>query len=416
MKNRADILFIHNNFPGQYKLVAARLARRDDLRVFAIGSSTASDMDGVRLQRYRLSSDGVQSTHSFAQRFDLECRRAEQIIYAANVLKLEGMAPKVILVHPGWGESLPLRQLFPGAKICVYCEFYYNSQGADVGFDPEFKGYGVDGLTRIQLRNAATLLALADADLAVSPTAWQQSMFPREFRSKIKVIHDGIDVDKLAPGSARFSHPALPRPLKTGDEVLTFVSRGLEPYRGFHIFMRALPRILAARPQAQVCIVGSDQVSYGSPPATGESWKAVMLNELAGKLDLKRVHFLDRVPYDQLTALLRVSRVHVYLTYPFVLSWSLLEAMALGCLIVASDVAPVQEVITDRQNGFLVPFFDADALANKTAELLSKPGQFDAIKRRASAGIHDNYHFDKNILPQFEKLLADLVPDVAKVA
>lgn len=413
---KADILFIHNNFPGQYRHIAANFAARADLRVFAIGSATASDMDGVYLQRYRLTSEGVQSTHSFAQRFDLECRRAEQIIYAANVLKLEGMVPKIIFVHPGWGEALPLRQLFPRAKICVYCEFYYNAHGADVGFDPEFKSYGIDGLTRIQLRNAATLLALADADLATSPTKWQQSMFPAEFRSKIKVIHDGLDVDKLVPGNARFSHPLLPRALKSGDEVLTFVSRGLEPYRGFHIFMRALPHILAARPQAQVCIVGGDQVAYGSPPPNAGSWKSVMLTELSGKLDLTRVHFLDRLAYDQLTTLLRISRVHVYLTYPFVLSWSLLEAMALGCLVVASDVAPVQEVITNGENGFLVPFLDAGTLANKTTELLAKPGQFEAIRRRASAGIHARYHFEKNILPQFHELLADLAPDFAKVA
>lgn len=416
MTRPTDILFIHNNFPGQYRHIAANLAARGDLRVFAIGSSSASDMDGVRLQRYRLSSEGVQSTHSFAQRFDLECRRAEQIIYAANVLKLEGMRPKVIFVHPGWGEALPLRQLFPEAKICVYCEFYYNPQGADVGFDPEFQGYGVDGLTRIQLRNAATLLALADADLAIAPTKWQQSMFPSEFRSKIKVIHDGLDTGKLAPGTARFKHPLLPRELKTGDEVLTFVSRGLEPYRGFHVFMRALPHLLAARPQAQVCIVGGDQVAYGSAPPNADSWKSVMLSELAGKLDMTRVHFLDRLPYDQLTALLRVSRAHVYLTYPFVLSWSLLEAMALGCLVVASDVPPVREVITDGENGLLVPFFDADALADKVAGALAKPRQFDAMRRRASADIHANYHFETNILPQFRELLPEIAPDMAKVA
>jgi glycosyltransferase involved in cell wall biosynthesis len=173
---------------------------------------------------------------------------------------------------------------------------------------------------------------------------------------------------------------------------------------------------MAARPQAQVCIVGGDQVAYGSSPPNADSWKSVMLSELSDQLDMTRVHFLDRVPYDDLTALLRVSRVHVYLTYPFVLSWSLLEAMALGCLVVASDVGPVQEVIADGQNGFLVPFFDAEALAQKTANLLAKPGQFDAVKRRASAGIHANYHFEKNILPQFHELLAELVPDVAQVA
>jgi glycosyltransferase involved in cell wall biosynthesis len=411
-----DILFVHNNFPGQYRMLARHLAKRKGLRVFAIGSLSATDVEGVKLLRYRIPADSMERTHSFAQRFAMECRRAEQIIYAANVLKLGGMTPKVIFVHPGWGESLPLRQLFPNAKICVYCEFYYSAHGTDVGFDPEFPSYGIDGQTRIQLRNASTLLSLIDADFGIAPTEWQRNVFPRELRSKIRVLHDGIDTANLMPGTGAFGHPNLPERLKSGDEVLTFVARSLEPYRGFHIFMRALPRILAARPKAQVCIVGGDGVSYGSAPPNGDSWKGVMLKEVGGGLDMKRVHFLDRLPYDQLVTLFRVSRAHVYLTYPFVLSWSLLEAMALGCAVVASDVAPVREVIKDRQNGFLVPFFDGEALARKVAEILDVPSKFGAIRAQASATIQDGYCFEKNVLPQFHRLIAELVPDVAMAA
>lgn len=408
-----DILFIHNNFPGQYKLLAKRLAAQPGLRVFAIGSQTATEIDGARLQRYRLRADAGRTVHSFAQRFELECRRAEQVIYAANVLRLDGMAPKLIFVHPGWGESLPLRQLFPDAKICVYCEFYYSARGADVGFDPEFRGYGIDGLTRIQLRNAATLLALADADVGIAPTEWQRSLFPTEFQCKIRVMHDGIDA--IAPQAApkHFTHPGLPRALNAGDEVVTFVSRSLEPYRGFHIFMRALPSILAARPKAQVCIVGGNDVSYGSPPVGGGTWKDVMLRELSDTLPPQRVHFLGRLPYDQLLTLLRVSRAHVYLTYPFVLSWSLLEAMALGCAVIASDVPPVSEVITDGENGHLVPFFDVDALARRTTKVLEAPDRSSDIRRNAAASIRDAYDFEGRALPQFVNLMRELVPEAA---
>jgi glycosyltransferase involved in cell wall biosynthesis len=413
MTKMADVLFVHNNFPGQYKLLAKYLAAQDGVRVFAIGAHSATALDGVELQRYRLRTDAGRTVHSFAQRFEVECRRAEQVIYAANVLKLAGMKPRIIFVHPGWGESLPLRQLFPDAKICVYCEFYYSPHGSDVGFDPEFNAYGIDGQARIRLRNASTLLALADADIGIAPTHWQQSLFPAEFRPKIRVLHDGIDTDALSPHPARFSHPQLPQPLKSGDEVVTFVSRSLEPYRGFHTFMRALPAILAIRPKAQVCIVGGDDVSYGSPPANGDTWKGVMLNELGSRLPAGRVHFLDRLPYDQLMALFRVSRAHVYLTYPFVLSWSLLEAMALGCTVVASDVAPVREVITDGDNGFLVPFFDAEALASRTIDILGAPAKFDAARRRAAASIRESYDFESRMLPKFLKLIRELMPDVA---
>jgi glycosyltransferase involved in cell wall biosynthesis len=415
MTEQADILFVHNNFPGQYKLLARHLAGQAGLRVFAIGSHTATDMPGVHLQRYRLPDNGARAVHSFAKRFEIECRRAEQIIYTANVLKLSGMTPKLIFVHPGWGESLPLRQLFPDAKICVYCEFYYRSHGADLGFDPEFQGYGIDGLTRIQLRNSATLLALVDADIGIAPTKWQRSMFPAEFRSKIRCIHDGIDTDNLRPGPGEFSHPAVPRRLQTGDEVLTFVSRSLEPYRGFHVFMRALPRILAARPNLRVCIVGGEDVSYGSAPSKGGSWKQLMLDEVSGALDPNRVHFLGRIPYDHLVSLLRVSRAHVYLTYPFVLSWSLLEAMALGCSVVASDVAPVREVITPRQNAELVPFFDNDALVQKTVEVLSSPERFAAARRNASATIRNGYGFERSSLPLFRELITELSPEVGQL-
>jgi len=413
MMKKADILFVHNNFPGQYKLLVQHLSKLPNFRVFAIGSHTAAEQAGVEIQRYTLATGELEATHSFARRFELECRRAEQVIYAANMLKLGGMSPKMIFVHPGWGEALPLRQIFPDVRICVYCEFYYHAQGADVGFDPELGKFGVDGLTKIRLRNAATLLALADSDVGVAPTDWQRSVFPPEFRPKVRVIHDGIDTAKLKPDASSFTHRQIGRAFQTGDEILTFVARNLEPYRGFHIFMRALPRILAARPNAHVCIVGGTDVSYGSPPPAADNWKTVLLDEIRGRVDLGRVHFLGQLPYEQLIALLRVSRVHTYLTYPFVLSWSVLEALALECIVVASDISPVREVIRHNENGFLVPFFDSDALADKVTEILAAPGRFSSVKKRARATILKRYCFERKSLPQFMKLIRELVPDVS---
>ena len=413
MVNKIDVLFVHNNFPGQYKLLVQHLLKLPNFRVFAIGSQTSAEQAGVVIQRYTIATGELEATHSFARRFDLECRRAEQVIYAANVLKLAGMLPKLIFVHPGWGEALPLRQIFPDARICIYCEFYYRAQGADVGFDPELGKFGVDGLTRIELRNAATLLALADADVGIAPTVWQRSLFPPEFQPKIRVIHDGIDTKKLKPIGSEFTHRQVGRSFQTGDEILTFVARNLEPYRGFHTFMRALPRILAERPNAHVCIAGGTDVSYGSPPAGADNWKTVLVDEIRNRTDLGRVHFLGQLPYEQFIALLRVSRVHTYLTYPFVLSWSVLEALALECIVVASDTPPVREVIKNSENGFLVSFFDPNALADKVIEILAAPDQFSSVKKRARASVIKHYCFKRKSLRQFMKLIKELVPDVA---
>jgi glycosyltransferase involved in cell wall biosynthesis len=404
-----DILFVHANFPGQYKLLAHRLAQSSRFRVFAIGSNTATDLEGVTLQRYRLPRGELDSIHAYGRRFELECRRAEQVTYAANMLKLSGMSPKVVFVHPGWGEALPLRQIFPEARICVYCEFYYRPEGADVGFDREFDQFGVDGLTRLHLKNAATLLALVNADAAIAPTSWQRGLYPAEFHSKIRVIHDGIDTIALKPGRSTFTHPQLPHTLTSGDEVLTFVARNLEPYRGFHVFMRALPQILQSRPNVQVCVAGGFDVSYGSPPANAQSWKDALVDEIRDRVDLSRVHFLGSLAYDQYVSLLRVSRTHVYLTYPFVLSWSILEALALECLVVASDTAPVSEVIRHGENGLLVPFFQPEILARRVSESLASPEKFLDIRKRARATVLKRYSFDSQSLPQFLRLTDELL-------
>ena len=385
-----------------------RLARHAaQYKVFAIGSDTAKAMPGVTLQRYTSSSDGLDRVHPYARRFEMECRRAEQIIYAANVLRLSGMSPKTIFVHPGWGEALPLRQLFPQARICLYCEFFYRTVGADVGFDPEIGQFGIDGLTRISIRNASTLLGLAEADVCIAPTHWQRDQFPKEFHSKIRVVHDGIDTDALKPAQASFTHPKLPSPLKTGDEVLTFVARNLEPYRGFHIFMRALPAILKARPTAKVCVVGGTGVSYGAPPAAGGTWKDALLAEIGSNADLSRVHFLGALPYEKYLSLLRVSRAHTYLTYPFVLSWSLMEALALECLVIASDTAPVREVIDHGENGMLVPFFDIDALSDRLIDALAEPDKYLSMRKQARDTILHKYSFKNNSLPVFREILGE---------
>jgi glycosyltransferase involved in cell wall biosynthesis len=385
-----NVLFVHNNFPAQFHNLAAALAGDPANSVAAIGAETSRTMARVALSKYQMPQTDLSGTHPFARRFDAECRRAEQVLFAATKLAASGFSPDLIVAHCGWGENLPLRAVFPNAKIAVYCEFYYRAVGQDVHFDHEMPRIGADGVASLHCKNASTLIALADSDIGVSPTYWQRSTYPAEFQSKIVVGHEGIDTKRVRPNDSAQIKLPNGRTLHKGQEIVTFVSRNLEPMRGFHIFMRALQKILRDRPNANVVVVGGDGCSYGPPAPGGASWKTVCLNENSKGLDLSRVHFLDRLPYTDFLSVLQSSAVHVYLTYPFVLSWSLLEAMAAGCKIVASATAPVQEVI-DGSNGILVPFFDSKALANAVNDVLAKPQDYVEFGKAARATIVARY-------------------------
>jgi glycosyltransferase involved in cell wall biosynthesis len=239
--------------------------------------------------------------------------------------------------------------------------------------------------------------------MGISPTGFQADTFPAAFRDRISVIHDGIDTDHVRPDAgARFTLPDG-RVLTRDDEVVTFVNRNLEPYRGYHVFMRALPRLLRERPNAQVLIVGGDEVSYGSKPPKGQTWKQIFIDEVRGQIaddDWARVHFLGRVPYTVFVPLLQVSRVHVYLTYPFVLSWSLFEAMSAGAAIVASNTAPVREAIAEGKTGLLVDFFDRDALVGQVCRLMEDSRLRDRLGQAARAHVRAQYDLRRICLPQ----------------
>ena len=380
-----NVLFVHQNFPAQFRHIAADLSRDTANRVVAIGAETSGWISGVETARYAIGQPDVSLTHSFARRFDLECRRAEQVLYAAQSLRRAGFTPDAILAHHGWGETLPLRAAFPAARLITYCEYYYQAAGGDVGFDPSAPGLTIDAETALRARNAATLLALAECDAAVAATEWQRSTFPSEFQPKIKVIHEGIDLEEVRPDPEASLSPRPGLVLRAGDEVVTFVSRDLEPLRGYLSFMRALPRLLRARPRAHVVIVGGDNTSYGAPPPGDDSWKAVGLREVEREIDPSRVHFLGRVPRADFLRVLQVSACHVYLTMPFVLSWSMMEAMAVGCPLVASDTPPCREVVRHGDNGMLVPFFEPDVIAEAVSQMLadrSRASSFGAAARR----------------------------------
>lgn len=362
------ILFIHQSFPAQFRHLAAALVERGhDVTAFCIGGN---DVLGVTRKKYQPSRSSTPNIHPWLVDLETKVIRAEAVLDLALSMRHEGYCPDVIVAHCGWGESLFIKEVWPTVPLGLYCEFYYQSTGADVNFDPEFIGSAPHNNAAITLKNINNRLHFDLADSGITPTAWQQSTFPEPFRQRIKVIHEGVDTQYLKPNPLIRLTINDTLQLDKDDEVITFVSRNLEPYRGFHSFMRSLPSILEARTNAHVLIVGGDGVSYGAHPPEGFTWKSMLLEELAGQLDLSRIHFLGQIDYATYVAVLQLSTVHIYLTYPFVLGWSCVEAMSVGCAIVGSDTAPVQEVIIHNQTGRLVNFFSPADISMQIIDLI----------------------------------------------
>ena len=408
------ILFIHQNFPGQYKHLAPLLVQQGHHCVaLTLRVKKQTDWNGVRILPYALPKRQAQNTHPWLVDLDTKVTRAEACFHAARKLKQAGFIPDLILAHPGWGESMFLRDVWPEARIGLYCELYHSADYPHLRFDPEFdKGDADLSRLRIRMKNINNHLHFPMADAGISPTRFQADTFPPEFRDRITVIHDGIDstLSKPDPDARLIIKETLDVSRK--DEVITFVNRNLEPYRGYHVFMRALPRLLRERPNARVLIVGGDEVSYGARPPDGQTWKQIFIDEVRAQIpdeDWTRVHFLGRVPYTTFTQLLQVSRVHVYLTYPFVLSWSLLEAMSCGAAIVASDTAPVREVITENETGRLVDFFDGDALVDQVCALLDDRAARNRLGRAARSLVQNMYDLRRICLPQQLKWVDDVM-------
>jgi glycosyltransferase involved in cell wall biosynthesis len=353
---------------------------------------------------YALQSAGGSQTHAYLRDFEAHVRRGQEVVRLALSLRDKArFQPDVVVSHPGWGESLFLRDVFPAARHIQYCEFYYHATGADVGFDPEFPASLNDQL-RVRIKNSTQLQSVVAADAGLSPTEWQQGRYPAELRGKISVIHDGIDTAVARPDPGAFVELQGQR-FAAGDEVVTYVARNLEPYRGFHVLMRSLEKLQAMRPRARVIVVGGDEVSYGRAPEGKESWRQHYTRELEGRVDFSRVSFVGKVPYAEYLKILQVSAAHVYLTYPFVLSWSMLEAMAAGCVLVGSRTPPVEEVLEDGRNGLLFDFFDSAAIAERVADVLAHPAEYQRLRTQARQTVLDRYDLATVCLPRTLALL-----------
>jgi glycosyltransferase involved in cell wall biosynthesis len=403
------ILFLHQNFPAQYRHLVRRLANRPENEIYFITQANANAMRGVTKIVYKPVLPAQSTCHPFSIDVDRAIRTGLAAAEACRALRARGIRPDIVIGHNGWGETLFVKDVFPDAPLLSYFEFFYHAHGVDVDFDPEFVSVFGDP-ARLRTRNAVNLMGFHAADWGHTATSWQRSLYPGDMRRRITAIHEGVDTRRAKPDpDARFKPPRYDRKLTRHDEVITYVARNLEPYRGFHVFMRALPEILRRRPRAQVIVVGGDGVSYGSPPPVGGSYRDWLQQELRDSLDWARVHFLGQVPYETYLRVLQVSSAHVYLTYPFVLSWSFLEALASGCLVIGSKTAPVLEILEDRINGLLVDFFSADELADRVDEVLDAPDRLQGLRDGARQTAVTRFDLTTRQLPKWEQLVDDLV-------
>ncbi len=400
-----NFLFIHQNFPGQYQHVARHLANQPGNQVVFVTQGNDNEMVGISKVIYSTPRSAVGAPHLFVREFDDAVRNGFAVLEACRVLDAQGFRPDIIIGHNGWGEILFVKDIWPDVPLLGYFEFFYKATGTDVGFDPEYPSHWTDP-ARLRVKNSVNLLGLDVVDWGQTPTRWQWEQYPADRRDRISVVHEGIDTDRARPDpDAWLGIARLGLQLTRQDEVITYVSRNLEPYRGFHIFMRTIPEILRRRPNARIILVGGDDVSYGRPAPDGMRYRALMLRELEGQIDLDRVHFLGRVSHKMFVNVLQISSVHVYLTYPFVLSWSFLEAMSAGCLVVGSSTPSVTEVLRDGENGLVVDFFDRQGLADRIDAVLDHPDRMQALRDNARQTIIDQYDLRTVILPNYLELI-----------
>ena len=411
------LLFVHQNMPGQYRELIQWLAGQGDHQmVFLTQRRDAPDIPGVKTVIYRPHHRPAEGAYGLSKVWEEAAGAGFGAAMAARALEREdGFRPDLVLGHTGWGELTFFKEIWPDVPILGFFEYFYRAQGGPVGFDPEDPPNDHTPFL-LHARNAVPFANIQTVDVGHVPTEWQKNTFPTAFHDKLQVSHDGIRTDRLGPDpTVSLGLGRLERPVTREDEIFTYMARNLERTRGFHVFMRALPAILDARPQARVLVIGGNEASYGTKSQHPGGLRGEMEAELGDRVDWSRVHMLGRVPYDKYCQIIQLSRCHIYLTMPFVLSWSLLESMAMQAPVVASDVAPVREAISHGETGLLVDFFDAGALADQVIDVLANPGAYAHLGPAARDHVRATYDFRTVCLPQRITQMNALVPAAKQI-
>ena len=402
--NSMQILFLHNNFPAQFGTLGQYLARKG-WDVWFGTQRKNSQLPGISVFNYEPHRKVTEKIHPYAANFENAVLNAQAVARSAIKLKdAKKLNPDVIVAHSGWGPGLFAKDVWPESKYVGYFEWYYSANAPDVEFLSDDKRE-LDDQLRGHMRNAAILLDLEQSEFGLCPTEFQASQFSDESRKKLKVLHDGIDIQTYVKGDSQ-TYDIGGKTYAKNDEIITYVARGMEPYRGFPEFMRAIDIVLRERKECKVIVVGEDRVAYGKKLAKGDSYKKRALEELS--LDLDRVHFTGLIPRNEYLKVLQVSTVHTYLTIPFVLSWSLMESMSAQCTIVASDTAPVREVINDDVEGVLTDSRNPRAIAEKIIEILSDPERRTRLGVAARKRIVEKYAADE-IMAEKDRLFRSLI-------
>lgn len=398
------VLFLHSNFPAQFRHLATVLARDPKNQVVFGTNCKEGQIAGVTKAIYQPSRQVRPETHHYIRPLEHAVLEGQAVYRMTQTLKQQGFYPDVVYAHSGWGPGLFIKDIFPKASYLCYFEWFYQAHGSDVDFDPS-ELINADDEARIRTKNAPILLDLYSCDRGLSPTQWQRQQFPLEYHPKLTVLHDGVNTEICCPQpGAKLKLPNLD--LSEVSEIVTYVARGMEPYRGFPQFMQAVLILQQRRPNCHVVVVGQDRVAYGKKLPDGKTYKQSFLETLP--LDLSRLHFTGSLPYNQYLQVLQASSVHVYLTYPFVLSWSMLESMATGCLVLGSKTPPVEEVIQDGVNGLLVDFFDLEAIATRMEEVLDHPEQMASMRRQARETVLERFDLAQLLPLHLEWMTAGL--------
>jgi glycosyltransferase involved in cell wall biosynthesis len=399
------VLFLHPKFPGQFWRLAAQLARDAGNEITFITEQQEDRIAGVEKLVYELPATGT-SPHPFLGKAELSVLHSYAAAEAANALKRRGYVPDVVYGYAGaWSNALFARDVFPDTPLLGYFEWFVESRGGEYNFDPAYM-LNSDQEYAVRCSNMANWVLLHACSRGVSPTEWQRSRFPREFQRKIEVIFDGVDTEYYKPDAAAvFTVPATGASFSTADEVVTYATRGMEPMRGFHKFMEAAALIQQRRPRCHIVVAGSDGAWYSKGAEGNRSHKDVVLERLP--FDRDRLHFTGWLDRDRYRQLLRVSTAHVYLTRPYVLSWSAMEALATGCLVVGSDTPPVTEMIRHGDTGLLADFFSPEDIAAKVCGALANREDMRAVRANARALICERYSLPV-VLPRQAALLKSL--------
>ncbi|MTE01142.1 glycosyltransferase [Paracoccus sp. YIM 132242] len=401
MAGAPSILIIHDHFPGQFGALALHLAANGWDVTFATRTMPVIN-PGYRVVSFTPHRGPSSKTHPYAQPMDRAVLTGQAFARTGIALRNEGYRPHVIVCHSGWGAGLFAKDIFPEARLVSYAEWWYNSPGADIAFlagsYPDVIDSGPDARMMERARNAHLALDLSSADACLCPTHFQAAQFPASIKRDLIVGHDGIDTSFFSPGPPE--DPTLGGRVPDDARVVTFATRGMEPHRGFPEFMKAVPSIIAADRRIHVVIAGQNKVVYGPRSIRVRDWKAEALSTL--NLDPARVVFTGALRVNEYRNLLRRSDAHVYLTVPFVLSWSMLEAMSAARRLVLSDTSPVREFAGTGQAilSAISPPSIADAVLEALDDVSDRSQRArDLIKDRIP--LHDCLSFRQEVLSQF---------------